>query len=84
MLKHAVASWKSAEEDKKVFLIVTFIFGVQTFFYSLQPVSTPIYVVFLALALSKEKKTVIQADLSILPSDERKAGISLCVGESEK
>ena len=84
VLKHAVASWKSAEEDKKVFLIVTFIFGVQTFFYSLQPVSTPIYVVFLALALSKEKKTGSQADLSILPSDERKAGISLCVGESEK
>lgn len=47
----------------KVYLMVTVLFLVQTFFYKLQPISSPLYIIVLALGLwGEQKKDKVQGD----------------------
>lgn len=43
--------WKKEDSTVKVLTVISIVFLVQTFFYRLQPISTPMYVVFLTFAL---------------------------------
>lgn len=43
--------------------MVTVLFLVQTFFYKLQPISSPLYIIVLALGLwGEQKKDKVQGD----------------------
>lgn len=52
--------WKKEDSIVKILIVISVIFLVQTFFYQLQPISTPMYVIFLTFALyanrSKDKE----------------------------
>lgn len=43
--------WKKEDSTVKILIVISIVFLVQTFFYRLQPISTPMYVVFLTFAL---------------------------------
>ena len=57
-LEKIIKAWRSADVVRKQYLSLSILFLVQTLFYRLQPVSTPAYVVFLALALSEKKENI--------------------------
>ena len=57
-LEKIIKAWRSADVVRKQYLLLSVLFLVQTLFYRLQPVSTPAYVVFLALALSEKKENI--------------------------
>lgn len=43
--------WKKEDSTVKILIVISIVFLVQTFFYRLQPISTPMHVVFLTFAL---------------------------------
>ena len=57
-LEKIIKAWRSADVVRKQYLSLSILFLVQTLFFRLQPVSTPAYVVFLALALSEKKENI--------------------------
>lgn len=71
IIRKLVIKWKKSSTDaERMFLAVAFLFFVQSVFYRLQEVSTPIYIVILAFALSvrapkrEMKSSLVQATLS--------------------
>ena len=54
--------WKKEDSTVKILIVISVIFLVQTFFYQLQPISTPMYVIVLTFALyanrSKDKEVI--------------------------
>ena len=57
-LEKIIRIWKDEDTVRKQYLSLSVLFLVQTLFYRLQPVSTPAFVVFLALALSEKKADI--------------------------
>lgn len=62
-MKRIINQWKKVDLLVKVYLMVTVLFLVQTFFYKLQPISSPLYIIVLALGLwGEQKKDKVQGD----------------------
>ncbi len=57
-LEKIIKVWRNADVVRKQYLSLSVLFLVQTLFYRLQPVSTPAFVVLLALALSEKKENI--------------------------
>lgn len=62
IIKLMAKRWKKGEEVTKILIMVSMLFIVQTFFYQLQPISTPIYVILLTLALFTETAKICETD----------------------
>ena len=51
LVKNIIKEWGNAEIIQRVMLMLSVLFIIQTFFYQLQPFSTPTYIIILALAV---------------------------------
>lgn len=51
IIKHLVKRWREAEPIIKVFMLISILFIVQSFFYQLQLINSPLYIIILSLAL---------------------------------
>ena len=54
ILEKIIKKWKKADDLRKIYFSLSILFFSQTFFYQIQPVSTPAFVALLALSLSEE------------------------------
>lgn len=57
LLEKGKKGWREADEMAQNYLMLSGLFLVQTFLYRVQPVSGPVYVIVLTLALGKGRKT---------------------------
>lgn len=60
IIRQLLKQWKNAESILKVLIILSFLFIAQTFFYNLQTISTPIYVIILTFALRAGKNYEVE------------------------
>lgn len=70
IIKLMAKRWKKGEEVTKILIMVSMLFIVQTFFYQLQPISTPIYVILLTLALFIEIPKICETDVLMVAENE--------------
>ena len=55
MLERITKQWQRANILRKIYFSLSVLFFVQTFFYQIQPISTPAFLVLLALSLSEKE-----------------------------
>lgn len=63
IMEKILKKWKQADNLRKIYFSLSVLFLVQSFFYQIQSISTPAFVILLALALSEKREEGI-ADLS--------------------